>query len=659
MSAAVPDIVSRLRRAVLLRRAPAWLLAVLPWLILGVPLAALLALAFVLADAYRLVRRVDNCWPAWLDDCVPELEDSSRLLADAATPLARLQQARLIERASTLLDRAALTRIAARYNGRALPLGAISMVLAALWWFGHHLPQGRSQVAVPQALAPHAGALRVSLHVTPPAYTGVKPFDSAPRDIQVPAGSRVSWCVEGGASKDTRARAIELSNGQSLKASPCVEWTATESIFWRWYGTRYTLRVTPDEPPRITLTTPKDMLTILSESTTSVALNADVTDDYKVAKATLHLTLARGSGENIRFSDREVPIDADADLRTRKLQRRWTLKELGMEPGDELYFFIRASDNAEPAHQVQSPTYTLRLPGPVAESEDTSAVPVLVKPESLRSQRQIIIDTEQLIADMKQNPRMAPDTVRARSEAIASDQALLRRRYGQFLGEESSLFGGAEHDEPEHKGKDGQVDVLAEYGHAHDQAENATLFDDATKKVLRRALSAMWDAEKALRAIAPRTALPPEYTALDAIKQLQQADRIYLHKTAYAPPPIKEEIRMSGDVVGVKPYKREQDAAPEAAAPSVRALLTALGNDQPLPALWTREALDFLRERVADDEQRLAAQRAVQDVADGCVQCRPVLRAWLRGALGEAPLNLQAPMQHDSGFARKLRGEQK
>ena len=122
---------------------------------------------------------------------------------------------------------------------------------------------------------------------------------------------------------------------------------------------------------------------------------------------------------------------------------------------------------------------------------------------------------------------------RERSETIARDQAQLRRRYGQFLGEESSLFGGDDHD---HEQDGAKHDVVAEFGHAHDQAENATLFDEATKKVLRRALSAMWDAEKALRAIAPAPALPPEYKALEAIKQLQQADRIYLHKTAFAPP---------------------------------------------------------------------------------------------------------------------------
>jgi hypothetical protein len=288
----------------------------------------------------------------------------------------------------------------------------------------------------------------------------------------------------------------------------------------------------------------------------------------------------------------------------------------------------------------------------VVEETQSSALPMLVKPENLRSQRQIIIDTEQLVADMKANPALGAGTVRTRSEAIANDQAQLRRRYGQFLGEESSLFGGDDHD---HEEKGAKHDLQAEYGHVHDQPESATLFDESTKKVLRRALTAMWDAEKSLRAITPKPALPPEYKALEAVKELQQADRIYLHKTAFVPPAIKEEKRMTGDVVGAAPYRRAQTAADEAVPLDVRELLEALSADGALPALWTRSAQEWIRSRIASDEQRLAAQRALQDVADGCVTCRPVLRAWLRGGISEAPVLLQARPVADTPFERAWR----
>jgi hypothetical protein len=256
--------------------------------------------------------------------------------------------------------------------------------------------------------------------------------------------------------------------------------------------------------------------------------------------------------------------------------------------------------------------------------------------------------------------KMDAATVRERSESIAADQGALRRRYGQFLGEESTLF-GKDDDHDDHGGagrnhSDKPQDVLHEFGHAHDQAENATLFDEATKKVLRRALAAMWDAENALRAIQPKTALPPEHKALDAIKELQQSERIYLHKTAFAPPPIKEDKRMTGDMLGAANARREQSAAPDGVPAQLRELVSALAGDGPLPSLWTRTAHDWVRERIGADEQRLAAQRAIQDVADGCLACRPVLRAWLRGAVQDAPVLLQAAPKVETPFERAVRG---
>jgi hypothetical protein len=648
---AAADIARRIWRAVLLRRAPLWLAGALPWAALASITGLLAWAAFCAWDGWRLRQRVARNWARWLDCAVPELEDSSALLARADSPLARLQHQRLLARLAT----AVTARDVRRLVGRRIPPGAhwpaLSLVAAGIVWVLQVPPVAAVAPALPARAAALAARPELLVRFVPPKYTGVAPGESAPRDLQVPENSRIEWCLK---NPQGEAATIELSDGQSLKAGAgCARWQATESVFWRWNGARYNLRVTPDVAPQITVSKPVEMVQVLAPNATSATISVAVRDDYRIERATLHLTLARGSGENIRFTDREMPLPASSDPRLRTWSKQWALADLGMEAGDELYFFVRALDNAPRPQMVQSATYTLRLPGPVAaEDEASSALPTLVKPENLRSQRQIIIDTEQLLADMKAL-KLDGAVVRQRSEAIASDQAQLRRRYGQFLGEESTLFGGDDHDD-DHAGG-GKPDVLAEYGHVHDQAENATMFDDATKKVLRRALAAMWDAEKALRAISPRTALAPEHKALEAIKQLQQADRIYLHKTAFAPPPIKEEIRMTGDVVGTASYKRAQGDAPEAVPPQVRELIEALSLDSALPALWSRSAHDWVRERIADDEQRLAAQRAIQDVADGCAECRPVLRAWLRGAIPQAPVVMQARPVTETAFSRALR----
>ena len=648
------DIAQRLWRAAMLRRLPLWVLGALPWLSLRLLPGLLAWVAWCMWDGARLRQRVNRGWIGWLDAAVPELEDSAALLVDAETPIARLQRSRLLARIDASLDKRTVSAIVRERIDMGLSWLAPWLAFAAVVWF---LGQ---QSSAPQAAVPHAPEKAASaavvpelaLTATPPAYTGVQRSIGAPRHLELPEGSTVAWCLKNPEAGET---ILELSDGRTLNVgAKCASLSVTESLFWRWRGARYTVKVTPDAPPLITITQPTQMIQELKPGAQSAAMALSVRDDYAVRRATLHLTLARGSGENIKFTDREMPLPSSSDPRVRNWAKQWTLAELGMEPGDELYFFVRAVDNAAKPHTVQSPTYTLRLPAPEQEDEEvTSAMPVLVKPQSLRSQRQIIIDTEQLIADMR-STRMSAADVRERSEAIAADQGQLRRRYGQFLGEESTLFGGEEEhdDHDDHGSSGGQMDVLHEFGHAHDEAENATLYDEGTKKILRRALVAMWDAEKSLRAISPKTALPPEHKALEAIKELQQADRIYLHKTAFVPPPIKEEIRMTGDVVGAASYRREQGDAQGAVPTPLRELVGALSQEGPLPALWMRTAHDWVRERLGDDEQRLAAQRAIQDVADGCLRCRPALRAWLRAGINQAPVILQAKPVAQTPFTR-------
>jgi len=676
------EITKRIWRAAWLRRLPLWVGGALPWLAIPSGPGLIAWIGWCALDWLKLRRRVAFEWTAWLDGAVPEMEDSAALLESADTPIARLQQRRLFERLDAAISPSQLRRIVAQYVSAGYPIILISAALAAMVWYATN--REHANVATPAGPVASANAAaapgQLTVKLAPPAYTGVAASASAPRDLQVPEQTVVTWCLKGGTASDNK---IELANGEVLvPGKDCARWTATESVLWRWRGERYTLRVTPDAPPEIEVSAPTQMVQDLREGATGFPMAIRISDDYAVRRATLHLTLARGSGENVKFTDREMPLPASNNPKLRNWSKNWSLAELELAPGDELYFFVRAVDNAATAHNVQSPTYSIRVPAPEAEAEeDSAAMPSLVKPQSLRSQRQIIIDTEQLVADMR--GKMAKDEARERSERIADDQGALRRRYGQFLGEESTLFGEEakgsgegrkkeeahdEHDGQDHSGhghdepnqRQGGIrneteHILTTYGHAHDESENATMYDEGTKKVLRRALSAMWAAEKALRAIEPKMALAPELKALDAIKELQQAERIYLHKTAFTPPPILEEKRMSGDLAGAASYRREQGGENAPLPDDLRGLVSALSGDGPLPALWTRTANDWVRTRIKSDEQRLSAQRSIQDVLDGCIACRPVLRAWLRTGVGEGQVLLQARPAVETPFMRAWR----
>lgn len=628
-----------------------------PWIILRSALGISLALLLCVGDLLWIWRQNQTHLPGWLNAQIPELEDSAQLLfrSSPTSAIEALQHQRLQARLNTVLTP---TRLAAIAHQLARQISPATRFVLILSWVAALIVYLIAPTQIPQpseSLRVTAPALattpQLSLRITPPAYTAQPSFQSEAKNVQLPEHSQVEWCLD---RIPTSAQQIRLSNGQDLRfvvrgEMMCAQWDASETVFWNWSAdpqqTRYTLKVVLDQAPEIAIKEPAELLQVLSNSAQVLPMSLQISDDHQVQTASLHLTLARGSGENIRFSDKEVPIPQGTDKRKRQWSKRWNLRELGMEAGDELYFFVRATDNAgKNPHIVTSPTYTIRLPSPEAMAEEVSVLPILAKPESLRSQRQIIIDTEQLVADIAANPRLNPNLVRNRSEIIANDQAALRRRYGRFLGEESSLFGDEHGDE--HAGEQGQAkgsgDLAAQYGHAHDQEENATLFDEATKAILRRALVAMWDAEKALRAITPKAALAPENKALAAIKQLQQADRIYLHKAAFTPPAIKEEKRYSGDVLDVKNKQRAPGIWEDGVPAEIRQLLQALGQSSALPALWTVGARSWIAQHIKDDTQRLQAQASVQDVADGCQPCRAALAAWLRQGIAMDGVILQA-----------------
>lgn len=338
------EITKRVWRAAQLRRLPLWLGGALPWLAIPSGPGLLAWAGWCALDWVKLRRRVTFEWTAWLDGAVPEMEDSAALLESADTPIARLQQKRLFERLDAAISPAQLRRIVKQYVSAGYPIILISAALAAMVWFATNREQ-TVNVATPAGPIATANAAaappQLTLRIAPPAYTGVAASESAPGDLQVPEQTMVSWCLKGNVTGNEK---IELANGQVLSpGQECARWTALESVLWRWRGERHTLRVIPDAPPEIEITAPTQMVQDLREGATGTAMAIRISDDYAVQRATLHLTLARGSGENVKFTDREMPLPASNNPKQRDWSKNWSLAELGMEPGDELYFFVRAA----------------------------------------------------------------------------------------------------------------------------------------------------------------------------------------------------------------------------------------------------------------------------------------------------------------------------
>src|SRR5437763_3897363 len=108
------DIVRRLWRVALLRRAGLWSAGAVPWLVLRNAPGLLAWSAFCAWDGLRLQRQVGHRWADWFDAAMPEMEDSSVLLLEgvASSPIAQLQRQRLIQRLQASLDGPHLRAIA-------------------------------------------------------------------------------------------------------------------------------------------------------------------------------------------------------------------------------------------------------------------------------------------------------------------------------------------------------------------------------------------------------------------------------------------------------------------------------------------------------------------------------------------------------------------
>ncbi len=681
-------------------------LGVATWRLAGVTAAlgamTLGALALGWA-AWKRTRRFDPAWlTAALDASAPALEDSSDLLLrprEALEGLAALQQARLQAR----LTEAAALDLRPGWSRRwiAATVGVTAVViLAVALWPAPYDAAGRPggvRSASPLGAPRIAGA---RLRITPPAYTGQRPFDQSGLDVRAPANSRVEWAVNLVPSPDAATLSFPGEASSSLRRQG-----------GRWLGDRvfarsalyrieaeglprqrlHRLEMIPDAAPVVRVLMPDSALTLTAPGQTRWAPVFEVRDDYGVtANALLRVTVTKGEGETITTSERTLSLSGQGDARLKRFAAGLDLAREGLEPGGDMIVQLIVSDNRAPAPQtVEGPSIILRWPAAMGLADGLEGMARQILPVYFRSQRQIIIDAEALIA---QRGQITPDAFLDRSNGLGADQAQLRLRYGQFMGEEAEGGGGGlsipTNDAPaldlptndgpasaptkpepveKHSPDDGHDhgtepatfgemgDVVAKFGHAHDTGDAATLFDPGTRSTLAQALDAMWDSERALRQGKPRDALPHAHRALDLLKNAQQATRIFLARAPSKMPPVDFSRRLTGKRDGIVSGRLAPVARDPADTPAVEAWRT-LG--ETLPGAPLR--LEALARWVSANQKRLADPLALSAQIDtvrnepGCHDCRQKLRALLWTALERPPAGVLRRAPADARGRRYL-----
>lgn len=457
----------------------------------------------------------------------------------------------------------------------------------------------------------------LSIQVTPPSYTAIASYKPKNPSVSIPEGSMVEWTITFSSlpldgqiifpGRDSTR--LKPAGSHSFKFSQTFSTSAFYQFQWRdsmrtYRSDYHKIDLIKDQPPKISVTNLDQFTELLHTDNHVMDVKADLSDDYGLNDSQLIATVSKGSGEGIKFREEKIRFDTPQNISGKHLTAHTTLdlKKLGLEPGDELYFYVEATDTKTPlSNRNRTETFFISLKDTASYTlTSDEGLGVDLMPEYFRSQRQIIIDTEKLLKQQKEK-KITKEKFNATSNELGYDQKVLRLKYGQFLGEEEDSGiphgtqpGEANHQEEENdeekdpikafghqhdtknehnlvadkktdthqhedetQDEEGKGDPLKGFVHQHDNQEEATFFMISVKTKLKIALSLMWDAELYLRIYTPAQSLPYQYKVLNLLKEISNDSRIYVHRMGFDPPPLKEEKRLTADLAEVQSSKNQ------------------------------------------------------------------------------------------------------
>jgi hypothetical protein len=610
----------------------------------GWPIGVLLLVAALFLFPYWRMGLTDIV--RYLDQLLPELEESCGLLLRDGSELGSLERLQA-GRVEAKLERVAVPDPVRRkvWFGVGWLLMAVLLSVGIGVVAGHGA--GKASVVsvngVRTMVTPAPPGIRaIHIRITPPAYTGRPVRQQSDFSLKVEEGAVLSWELETTAPVDTLQFIFNDTVRISLRA---VDAGHTRAGHTRWrltmpamrsgfYQVRtgaqlsglYKLEVERDEPPQIAILTPKPYTVVDYGESTKIPLMVRLKDDYGIADASVVATVSSGKGEAVKFKQQELRWNEGFGGygTAYSLSKLLDLGGLGLKPGDELYFYCRARDSR--GQESRTEMYIISLTDTAQlMSLEGMAMSTDVKPEYFRSERQIIIETEQLL---KEKDTLALTVFQQRSNDLGIDQKLLRLRYGKFLGEEAEEGerGGGPGDTTDFGTFGDATKILDVYTDKHDNAEDATYFEPGVKQQLKATLNEMWKAELKLRTFQPREALPFAYKALRLLKDLQQQSRAYVAKTGVRVTPLNPAKRLTGELKDIQAPVQKAVAAGELG--ETEALRIVLGLLEGRRAGWVamgdgdrallQQALRRMgREAVARPGEYLSAYEAMREIVVG------------------------------------------
>lgn len=604
---------------------------------------AFVVTASTLYLALRLHKLSDRTIVQYLNRRYPELQESADLIVKDENTLSRLELIQLSNTVTRIESLAPTIKLPHNIGKAVVGFAGAVLILVLMSALDFRTSTtGSTPVRIiehelEQAQTPAPPEIKeFTIRISPPKYTGQNISTAKGFDLKILEGATIEWNLRFTsvirtawlkfAGKDSIS--LNSSNGRFVTKKTFVTSSIYQIIWKDEQGEKassdyYQVEVIQDKSPEISFTDLRQSIELTTSDKPTIELRAKISDDYAVTDAYIIATVAKGSGESVKFREEKLPFTRPSTIAGQRLsaERVIDIKRLGLEPGDELYFYGEVFDNKHPKrNRSRTETFFITLLDTAAQQSVVDAgLGVDLMPEYFRSQRQIIMDTEKLLRNKKSVSKKEFNFL---SNELGYDQKVLRLKYGEFLGEEfeselasSDELGEAQVETVIEEAKEGEEDMAEKFGHAHDKdndhnlvedkkpghshndepkdpeakenpleafvhahddAEEATFFLQSVRTKLKAALTEMWDAELYLRLYEPEKSLPFQYKALKLLKEVSNDSRIYVHKTGFDPPPIKEEKRLSGDLTEIKNLTRNAALSEELRYPSIGSALKAI-----------------------------------------------------------------------------------
>jgi hypothetical protein len=406
--------------------------------------------------------------------------------------------------------------------------------------------------------AASAAALRVTVDVLPPAYTGRGPSRIVnPTRIEAIENSALQLAIESGGA------AVRIETGESIAtltpSGAAIEHrtVAKKSGFLLVTSDRgerrmMALAVTPDALPNVRVLEPGRDL-VYSGGNPRITFGAQATDDYGLRTLVLRYTKVSGSGEQFEFKDGDIPLAV-----TKTSMREWrgaaarSLAELDLHDGDMLVYRAVAADTRADGGEASSDAFFIEISKLGVAAGDAFTLPEQETRYAL-SQQMLIVKTDRL---SQRRASMSPEELTEASQGLAVEQRMIRSELVFMLG------GEVEDEEVEaEQSTELQEGRLANRG----------------QRDLRAATVAMSQAEKLLTGVNLPAALKAERAAVAALERAFSRDR-YILRALATRSPLDLSRRLTGTDAQPVTWRRvPEEHAEDRRAALLQSLLQGLG----------------------------------------------------------------------------------